>query len=105
MKTQTFGIEIETTGLGRRRTAEAIARFFGTTARYIGNHLDNWEVDMPDGRHWGKTGRSGGQKGGDGGRWGQKSPLLPRKRRATGLCWGENWRKKLGLRKALSARI
>ena len=52
MKTQTFGIEIETTGLGRRRTAEAIARFFGTTARYIGNHLDNWEVDMPDGRHW-----------------------------------------------------
>ena len=41
MKTQTFGIEIETTGLGRRRTAEAIARFFGTTARYIGNHLDN----------------------------------------------------------------
>ena len=52
MKTQTFGIEIETTGLGRRGTAEAIARFFGTTARYIGNHLDNWEVDMPDGRHW-----------------------------------------------------
>ena len=49
MKTQTFGIEIETTGLGRRGTAEAIARFFGTTARYIGNHLDNWEVDMPDG--------------------------------------------------------
>lgn len=33
MKTQTFGIEIETTGLGRRGTAEAIARFFGTTAR------------------------------------------------------------------------
>ena len=52
MKTQTFGIEIETTGLGRRRTAEAIARFFGTTAQYIGAHLDNWEVPMPDGRHW-----------------------------------------------------
>ena len=42
-----------------------------------------------------KRGRSGGQKGGYGGRWGQKSPFLPRKRRATGLCWGENWRRKL----------
>ena len=52
MKTQTFGIEIETTGLGRRGTAEAIARFFGTTAHYIGDHLDNWEVPMPDGRRW-----------------------------------------------------
>ena len=80
-----------------------------------------------DGRRRGKTGRSGGQKGGYGGRWGQKSPFLPRKKRATGLCWGENWREKLaacvglsghvqgifgrfrrkswGLRKALSARI
>lgn len=52
MKNQTFGIEIETTGLGRRRTAQAIAEFFGTTAQYIGSHLENWEVPMPDGRHW-----------------------------------------------------
>ena len=52
MKTQTFGIEIKTTGLGRRGTAEAIARFFGTTARYVGAHLDDWKVPMPDGRHW-----------------------------------------------------
>ena len=52
MKTQTFGIEIETTGLGRRRTAETIARFFGTTAQYVGAHLDDWKVPMPDGRHW-----------------------------------------------------
>lgn len=52
MKTQTFGIEIETTGLGRRRTAEALARFFGTTAQYIGAHLDDWKVSMPDGRKW-----------------------------------------------------
>ena len=52
MKTQTFGIEIETTGLGRRRTAEAIARFFGTTAQYVGAHLDDWKVPMPDGRRW-----------------------------------------------------
>jgi len=52
MKTQTFGIEIETTGLGRRRTAEVIAEFFGTTAQYVGAHLDDWKVPMPDGRRW-----------------------------------------------------
>ena len=52
MKNQTFGIEIETTGIGREKTAKAIAAYFGTTARYIGRHLSNWEVPMPDGRHW-----------------------------------------------------
>ena len=52
MRTQTFGIEIETTGLGRRRTAEALAQHFGTTARYVGAHLDDWKVPMPDGREW-----------------------------------------------------
>ena len=52
MKTQTFGIEVETTGLGRERTAKAIAAYFGTTARYVGRHLDDWQVPMPDGRHW-----------------------------------------------------
>lgn len=52
MKTQTFGIEIETTGLGRERTAKAIAAYFGTTAVYRGAHLDDWRVPMPDGRHW-----------------------------------------------------
>ena len=52
MKNQTFGIEIETTGIGRERTAKAIAAHFGTTARHIGLHLDDWKVPMPDGRHW-----------------------------------------------------
>jgi len=52
MKNQTFGIEIETTGLGCKRTAEAIAAHFGTTARFVGSHLGNWEVRMPDGRKW-----------------------------------------------------
>ena len=52
MKTQTFGIEIETTALGRERTAKAIAAHFGTTAKHIARHLDNWEVPKPDGRHW-----------------------------------------------------
>ncbi len=52
MKTQTFGIEIETTGLGRQRTAEVIAKYFGTTAQYIGAHLDDWKIPMPDERKW-----------------------------------------------------
>ena len=52
MKTQTFGIEIETTGLGRERTAAVIAAYFGTTAVYRGVHLDDWRVPMPDGRYW-----------------------------------------------------
>ena len=52
MKTQTFGIELETTGLGRARTAQVLAEHFGTAARHVGLHLDNWTVPMPDGRHW-----------------------------------------------------
>ena len=52
MKNQTFGIELETTGLGRERTAKAIAAHFGTTAVYRGRHLDDWRVPMPDGRYW-----------------------------------------------------
>ena len=58
MRTQTFGIEIETTGLGRKRTAEVIAQYFGTTAQYIGTHLDDWKIPMPDrctaGDCWGR---------------------------------------------------
>ena len=52
LKTQTFGIEIETTGLCRERTAKALAAFFGTTAVHRAAHLDDWRVPMPDGRHW-----------------------------------------------------
>ena len=43
-----------------------------------------------------KRGVRAGENGGYGGCWGQKSPFLPRKRLATGLCWGEaggeSWR-------------
>ena len=52
MKNQTYGIEIETTGIGRERTAKAIAAYFGTTAHYVGHHLGDWHVPMPDGRKW-----------------------------------------------------
>ena len=52
MKNQTFGIEVETTGLGREGTARAIAAYFGTQARYVGHHLGDWHIPMPDGRKW-----------------------------------------------------
>ena len=46
LKTQTFGIEIETTGLCRERTAKALAAFFGTTAVHRAAHLDDWRVPI-----------------------------------------------------------
>lgn len=33
-------------------TAEVIAKYFGTTAQYIGAHLDDWKIPMPAGRRW-----------------------------------------------------
>ena len=52
MRSQTFGIEMETTGIGRERTAKAIAAYFGTTAKFVGHHLGDWHIPMPDGRKW-----------------------------------------------------
>ena len=52
MKTQTFGIELETPGIVRERTARAIAAYFGTTPRHVGRHLDDWHIPMPDERKW-----------------------------------------------------
>ena len=52
MRNQTFGIELETTGIGRERTAKAIAAYFGTTAVHRGRHLDDWKVPPGEGRSW-----------------------------------------------------
>ena len=52
MRSQTFGLELETTGIGRERTAKAIAAYFGTTAKFVGHHLGDWHIPMPDGRKW-----------------------------------------------------
>ena len=53
MKNQTFGIEIETTGLGRERTARGPrARSSEQPPATSGAHLDDWKVPMPDGRQW-----------------------------------------------------
>lgn len=40
MKTQTFGIEIELTGISRKDAAKVIADYYGTTSYYAGSGYD-----------------------------------------------------------------
>jgi len=50
MKNQNFGIEIELTGISRETAADTIAKYFGTTARYVGGAYKTWEItDTRDG--------------------------------------------------------
>ena len=54
MKNQTFGVEIETTALGREKAARVIARVLGdgSQVRHVGGTYDEWRVTAPDGRKW-----------------------------------------------------
>ncbi len=52
MKTQTFGIEIELTGITRKDAAKVIADYFGTTSRYAGSCYDTYEATDRQGRRW-----------------------------------------------------
>ncbi|MFI3165326.1 MAG: amidoligase family protein [Bacillota bacterium] len=52
MKNQTFGVEIEFTGITRSTAAEAIAKVLGTSERYIGGTYSAYEVRGTDGRRW-----------------------------------------------------
>lgn len=52
MRTQTFGVEIELTGLTRRAAAEVAAEYFGTAARYEGGCYDRYTVADTTGRKW-----------------------------------------------------
>ena len=52
MKTQTFGIEIELTGLTRQAAAKTVAAYFGTTAEYVGGSYDAYQVRDNCGRAW-----------------------------------------------------
>lgn len=52
MKTQTFGIEIELTGLTREEAANTVADHFGTQAKYAGGAYDAWWVRDNTGRTW-----------------------------------------------------
>lgn len=42
MKTQKFGIEIELTGITRKKAADVIAEYFGTEKFYIGTYYQTY---------------------------------------------------------------
>ena len=52
MKTMTFGIEIETTGLRRQKAAETIATLIHGNVTHAGGPYDRWNATAPDGRTW-----------------------------------------------------
>lgn len=52
MKTQTFGIELELTGITRTEAAKTIAAYFGTHCTYIGGAYYAHEATDRQGRRW-----------------------------------------------------
>ncbi len=50
IKFKKFGVEIEMTGLTRAKAAEAVAKFFHTTADHPGGCYDKYTVTDPQGR-------------------------------------------------------
>lgn len=52
MKNQTFGVEIELTGITRKKAAQIIADYFGTESFYIGTHYDTYGAKDDKGRTW-----------------------------------------------------
>lgn len=50
MKQQRFGIEIELTGIARKRGAEIVAAYFGTQSYYAGTYYDIYAALDPQGR-------------------------------------------------------
>lgn len=52
MRTQTFGVEIELTGLTRRKAAETVAEYFGTQAENVGGTYGKYRVRDNSGRYW-----------------------------------------------------
>ena len=52
MKNQTFGVEIELTGITRKDAAKVIADYYGTTSYYAGSGYDTYEATDRQGRRW-----------------------------------------------------
>ena len=52
MMERTFGCELEYEGIGQERAAKAVAKVTGGIPTWRGTHLNNWEVEQPDGRKW-----------------------------------------------------
>ena len=55
MRTQRFGIEIEMTGITRKKAAEVIAEYFGTESFYIGTYYKTYGAKDRQGRTWKAT--------------------------------------------------
>ena len=55
MRTQRFGIEIEMTGITRKKAAETIAAYFGTESFYIGTYYKTYGAKDRQGRTWKAT--------------------------------------------------
>lgn len=52
LKDQKFGIEIELTGISRRRAAEVAAAHFGTSSYYVGTYYDTYAAKDRQQREW-----------------------------------------------------
>ena len=52
IQNQTFGVEIELTGITRENAAKVAAELFGTTHHYIGSYYDVYGADDSEGRTW-----------------------------------------------------
>lgn len=55
MRTQRFGIEIEMTGITRKKAAEVIAEYFGTESFYLGTYYKTYGAKDRQGRTWKAT--------------------------------------------------
>lgn len=52
IKDQRFGVEVEFTGITREDAAQALAGYFGTSARHMGGSYDKWVVKDTEGKDW-----------------------------------------------------
>ena len=52
IKDQCFGVEVEMTGITREQAAQALAEYFGTTARHTGGGYDTWTVKDSERKDW-----------------------------------------------------
>lgn len=50
MRTQTFGVEIEMTGITRQAAADVAAEFFGTASTHLGGGYDKYAATDSSGR-------------------------------------------------------
>lgn len=52
IKNMTYGVELELSNISQREAVKAVVEATGGTARYVGRHLNDWKITMPDGRQW-----------------------------------------------------